>query len=120
MKNIVLPPLGMATGMSMFVMERFRVPWLWAGAALALGAAVLAWPLIRTTRLERRGEDVILHRSKALFVVIFGLAALRFLARGYLDTVLTGGQTAALAYLLAFGMIARWRVQMLLDYRALR
>ena len=118
-KKIVLPPLGMATGLSMLALRAFRIPWQWAGSALLLGAVVLAYPLIRTTRLERRGEDVILHRSKALFAVILGLAAIRFAARGYLDSILTGGQTAALAYLLAFGMIVRWRAQMFRDFRLL-
>jgi membrane protein CcdC involved in cytochrome C biogenesis len=51
--------------------------------------------------------------------VILGLAAIRLLARGYLDTMLTAQQTAALFYLLAFGMIVRWRVQMFLEYRKL-
>lgn len=118
-KKIVMPPLGMATGLSMFAVRGFRVPWHWAGSALLVGAVLLAYPLVRTTRLERRGEDVILHRSKALFAVILGLAAIRFAARGYLDSLLSAGQTAGLAYLLAFGMIVRWRVQMLRDYRVL-
>ncbi|MCC7496007.1 MAG: cytochrome c biogenesis protein CcdC [Bryobacterales bacterium] len=118
-RKIVLPPLGMATGLAMFALRAFRVPWHWAGSALLLGAIVLAYPLVRTTRLERRGQDVILHRSKALFAVILGLAAIRFAARGYLDSILSTGQTASLAYLLAFGMIVRWRVQMLRDYRLL-
>jgi len=41
------------------------------------------------------------------------------LARGYLDTVLSAAQTGAVFYLLALGMIVRWRVQMLLEYRKL-
>ncbi|WP_321477592.1 CcdC protein domain-containing protein [uncultured Paludibaculum sp.] len=47
------------------------------------------------------------------------MGAIRFAARGYLDTILSGQQTAALAYLLAFGMIVRWRTQMYRDFRAL-
>lgn len=119
LKKIVIPPLGMATGLSMFIMPSFRVPWLWAVGALLLGALVLAYPLLRTTRLERQGEAVMMRRSSAFFVVLLGLAAIRLGARGYLDTILSGPQTAAMAYLLAFGMIVRWRTQMYRDYQAL-
>ena len=51
--------------------------------------------------------------------MIVVLAAIRFMARGYLDTVLSAQQTGALFYLLAFGMILRWRATMLLEYRRL-
>lgn len=119
MKKIVIPPLGMATGLCMFVVPAFRVPWVWAAIALALGAIALAYPLLRTSRLTRQGDLVIMQRSRAFFAVIVALAAIRFAARGYLDSVLTLQQTAALFYLLAFGMILRWRAQMLIEYRKL-
>jgi membrane protein CcdC involved in cytochrome C biogenesis len=118
-KSITVPPLCMASGLSMFALPRFQVPWLWASGALAIGAVVLGYPLVRTSRLEKRGEVVMMHRTKALFAVILGLAAIRFLARNYVGQVLTTGQTAALAYLLALGMIVRWRAWMLMEYRAL-
>ena len=60
-----------------------------------------------------------MQRSYAFFGVLILLAAIRISARGYLDTVLSIPQTAGLFFLLAFGMILRWRMQMLLDYRAL-
>jgi membrane protein CcdC involved in cytochrome C biogenesis len=115
-KKIVIPPLGMATGMSMFVVPAFRVPWTWAGIAFLVGAAALAYPLLLTSRLVREGDVVMMQRSNAFFTVLFGLAAIRLLARGYLDTLLSAQQTAALFYLLAFGMIVRWRTQMFLEY----
>ena len=118
-KKIVIPPLGMATGFSMFAVSSFRVPLAWAGIALLTGALALAYPLLLTSRLVRQGDVVMMQRSNAFFAVILGLAAIRLLARGYLDTVLTMQQTGALFYLLAFGMIVRWRAQMLLEYRRL-
>lgn len=118
-KKIVIPPLGMATGMSMFVLPAFRIPWTWALGAVFIGALLLAYPLLRTTRLEREGDAIMMRRSNAFFAVLLGLFAIRFAARGYLDTILSGQQTAALAYLLAFGMIVRWRTEMFLEYRAL-
>ena len=104
----------------MFVLPSFRVPWVWALAAVVVGAAILAYPLVRTTRLRREGEHVLMRRSSAFFLVIIGLALIRLVGRAYLDTILTLPQTGALFYLLAFGMIVRWRTQMYLDYQALK
>jgi membrane protein CcdC involved in cytochrome C biogenesis len=118
-KKIVIPPLGMATGFSMFIVPAFRIPWAWAGAAFLLGAVALAYPLLVTTRLVREGDTVMMQRSTAFFSVIIVLAAIRLLARGYLDSVLSVQQTGALLFVLAFGMILRWRTRMLLEYRRL-
>lgn len=118
-KKIVIPPLGMATGFSMFAVPAFRVPWTWAGIAFLTGAVALAYPLLLTSRLVRQGDAVMMERSNAFFAVILALAAIRLMARGYLDTVLSVQQTGALFYLLAFGMIVRWRTRMLLEYRKL-
>jgi membrane protein CcdC involved in cytochrome C biogenesis len=118
-KKIVIPPLGMATGFLMFVVPAFRVPWTWAGMALLIGAFGLAYPLLATSRLVRQGDVVMMQRSNAFFAVMVGLAAIRLIARGYLDTVLSVQQTGALFYLLAFGIILRWRTRMLLEYRNL-
>ncbi len=119
LKKIIIPPLGMATGFSMFVDSAFRVPWTWALTAFLMGAVVLAWPLLLTTRLERQGETVRMERSSAFLLVILVLAGIRFFARGYFDTVLTAQQTAGIFFILAFGMILIWRAKMLVDYRRL-
>jgi len=119
LKKIVIPPLGMATGFCMFIVPAFRIPWSWAAAAFAIGAVALAYPLLLTSRLVRQGDAVMMQRSNAFFVVILALAAVRLLARGYFDTVLTFQQTGALFFVLAFGMIVRWRLQMLWEYRKL-
>lgn len=118
-KKIVIPPLGMATGFCMFIVPAFRVPWSWAVIAFLLGALALAYPLLVTTKLVRRGDTVMMQRSTAFFTVIIALAAIRLLARGYLDKLLTIEQTGALMFILAFGMIVRWRVTMLVQYRRL-
>jgi membrane protein CcdC involved in cytochrome C biogenesis len=118
-KKIVFPPLGMATGSCMFVVPAFRVPVAWAAIAFVMGAVALAYPLLRTSRLIRDGDRIMMQRSGAFLAVILALAAIRYAARSYLDTLLTVEQTAALFYLLAFGMIVRWRVGMLLEYRKL-
>lgn len=118
-KKIVLPPLGMATGFSMFIVPGFRVPWTWGSIAFVIGAIALAYPLLRTSRLVRQGDVIMMERSNAFFTVILVLFAIRLLARGYFDKLLTVEQTGALFYLLAFGMILRWRARMYLEYREL-
>ncbi len=117
LRKIVIPPLGMATGFSMFVVPAFRIPWAWAGLAFAIGAVALAWPLLLTTRLERQGDAVMMKRSSAFLVVILVLAVIRFAARGYFDTFLTTQQTAGVFFILAFGMIVVWRTKLLVDFR---
>ncbi len=118
-RKIIIPPLGMATGFSMFVVPAFRIPWTWAGSAFLLGSVGLAYPLLRTSRLIRQGDAVMMQRSSAFFAVILVLAAVRILARAYFDTFLSVQQTAALFFVLAFGMILRWRAQMYFEYRKL-
>ena len=116
-RKIVIPPLGMATGFCMFLVPAFRVPWTWAAVAFILGAVLLAYPLIRTSRLTMQGDTVMMHRSASFFVVLVVLAIIRILAHSYFDTIMSVPQTGALFFVLAFGMILRWRVSMLLEYR---
>jgi membrane protein CcdC involved in cytochrome C biogenesis len=113
-KKIIIPPLGMATGFSMF-----RIPWTWGLAAFLIGAFVLAYPLLKTSRLVQQGDAIMMQRSTAFFSVILVLAAVRILARGYFDTILTVEQSGALFFVLAFGMIVHWRFNMLREYRKL-
>jgi membrane protein CcdC involved in cytochrome C biogenesis len=118
-KKIIMPPLGMATGFSMFLVPAFRVPWTWAAVAFLIGGVALAWPLLITSRLVRTGDTIMMQRSNAFFLVVIALAAIRFFARGYLDSMMSLEQTAGLFFVLAFGMILRWRLKMLSQYRAL-
>jgi membrane protein CcdC involved in cytochrome C biogenesis len=60
-----------------------------------------------------------LQRSNAFLAVLLVLAGVRIGARGYFDRILSVQQTAALFFILAFGMILRWRARMYLQYRAL-
>jgi len=119
MRKIIIPPLGMATGFSMFLDPAFRVPLSWAAIAFLIGAVALAWPLLLTTRLEVQGDTVQMKRSSAFLAVILVLAAIRFFARGYFDTILSAQQTAGVFFILAFGMIVIWRAKMLVDFRRL-
>jgi membrane protein CcdC involved in cytochrome C biogenesis len=119
LKKIVMPPLGMATGFCMFIVPAFRIPLLWGLGAFLIGAVVLAYPLLLTSDLHRQNGVIMMKRSSAFFAVIIVLAVVRYLARGFFDRFLTLEQTGALFYLLAFGMILRWRAKLFIAYRAL-
>jgi membrane protein CcdC involved in cytochrome C biogenesis len=118
-RSIVLPPLLMSTGFLMFVRPEFRVSWAWALAAFVLGALVLSYPLLRTSRLAREGDTVVMRRSRAFLLILLALVAVRFVLRDYVGQVLPVTQTAAVFFILAFGMIVRWRAWMLGEYRRL-
>ena len=118
-RKIVIPPLGMATGFGMFFAPQMRVPLLWGVVAVLLGASVLAIPLIRSSSLERAGELVMMRRSQGFLLILLGLLALRIALHEWVGRYVSATQTAALFYLLAFGMIVRWRAQMYYAYRRL-
>ncbi|MDR3744854.1 MAG: cytochrome c biogenesis protein CcdC [Acidobacteriaceae bacterium] len=117
LKKILIPPMGMATGFCMFIAPAFRISLLWAIGAFLLGAVVLAYPLLRTSRLIHDGKAIMMERSNSFFLVIIALAIIRILARSYIDRFLDLNQTAAIFFVLAFGMILRWRLRMFFEYR---
>lgn len=117
--KILIPPLGMATGFCMFFAPQMRVPLLWGIAAFAAGAIFLSHPLIRTSTLTREGDTIWLRRSKAFLAILLALVALRLLLRAYVEQYVSTTQTAALFFLLAFGMLLPWRITMFLRYRKL-
>ncbi len=118
-RAIVIPPLAMSSGFGIFLVPMARVPWTWALAAFVVGLGVLAWPLVRTSRLERRDGTVYLRRSRAFLWIILGLFALRIGLHEEIGHLISPLQTASLFFLLAFGMIVHWRVAMFRDYRRL-
>lgn len=118
-RSIVLPPLAMSTGLSMFALPAMRVPAAWALAALAAGALLLSGLMARTSRLERAGDAIVMRRSRAFVLVLLALAGARLLLREQLDATLPPMRTAALLYLLALGTVAAWRLRMLGEYRRL-
>ncbi len=119
-RKIVIPPLGMSTGFGMFLSAQMRVPLTWAIVAFLFGAIVLSWPLARTSSLERQGDVVMMRRSNGFLLILLGLLALRLVLHEYVGALLPPRQTAAIFFILAFGMILRWRVGMYLRFRALR
>lgn len=119
-RGIVAPPLGMSTGLAMFLAPATRVPWTWAASAFLLGALVLALPVLRTSRLVRDGEAVRVRRSRAFVWILLGLVAVRFGLRAWVERFVTPLQTGGLFFLVAYGTVVRWRAGMLLAYLRLR
>jgi len=119
LKKIIMPPLGMATGFCMFFYPPSRVPWAWGLSAFLIGAVIFAYPLLLTSDLHLQNGVIMMKRSSAFFSVIIVLAVVRYFARGYFDRFLSLEQTGAIFYLLAFGMILRWRAKLFFAYRAL-
>jgi membrane protein CcdC involved in cytochrome C biogenesis len=119
-RKIVIPPLGMSTGFLMFAYAPARIPVLWAFCAFAIGAGVLSYPLVKSSRLTRQGDVVMLQRSRAFLWILLGLFAVRFAARSYVEQFVSPLQTGSIFFVLAFGMITCWRVLMFLEYRKLR
>ncbi|MCC6927601.1 MAG: cytochrome c biogenesis protein CcdC [Gemmatimonadaceae bacterium] len=118
-KAIVIPPLAMSSGFVIFAMPMARVPWTWALGAFLLGCFVLSYPLTRSTRLEPRDGVIYMQRSRAFLAILLALLAVRLLLHDYIGHLISPLQTASLFFLLAFGMIARWRWVMYGQFRAL-
>jgi len=118
-RGIVIPPLSMGTGFSMFAYAPARIPALWALCAFALGALVFSYPLVKTSKLLREGDVVRLRRSRAFVWIILGLFAVRLAARSYCERYISPLQSASTLFVLAFGMVATWRARMFLEYRKL-
>ena len=118
-RSLLIPPAGMALGFGMFLEPHFRVPLVWGILAFLVGAIFFAGPLLATSSLHLQGETIMMKRSRAFFAVIVVLALVRCVARDYFDHFLSMEQTGALFYLLAFGMILRWRAKLYVAYRQL-
>lgn len=119
LKSLIIPPLGMSTGFSMFVVPAFRIPLMWGLAAFVLGAFVFAYPLVSTPQLTVEDGLIMMRRSRWFLVVILALAAVRLGLREYISSIISVQQTAGLFFVLAFGMIVRWRTTLLMEYRRL-
>ena len=116
-KAILIPPLAMSSALFMFLSPPMRVPWSWAIVALLFGVLVLSYPIVRTSRLELRDGVVYMRRSRWFLAILLILFAIRLLLHDYIGHLISPLQTASVFYLMAFGMIVRWRAGMYREYR---
>ncbi|MDZ7543593.1 DUF1453 family protein, partial [Clostridium perfringens] len=118
-KKIIMPPIGMATGFSMFIVPAMRIPWSYAIGAFLFGALLFSYPLIRTSKFERIGEEIYLKRSNMFIIVIIGLLIIRLLMHDVVEQYVSVSQSAGIFFILAFGMLLPWRIAMYAQYRKL-
>lgn len=118
-KKIIMPPLGMATGFAMFVVPEMHIPWLWGLIAFLIGWHLFSFPLIRTTHFEEVEGQIFAKRSPQFAFILIGLLAVRLLLHGVVEQYISVLQTGSVFFILAFGMILRWRLFMLRKFRTL-
>ncbi len=111
-KKIIMPPVGMSTGFLMFLVSQTRIPWLYAFAAFLVGL-MFSYPLILSSKMYVQEGFVYLKRSPAFVVVLLALLIIRIALHTYVESYVSIPQTGALFFILAFGMLAPWRVAML-------
>lgn len=116
-KKIIIPPLGMTTGFLMFIEPDVRIPILWGLLSFLVGWFIFSYPLIRGTKFEKRDDQVFIKRSRSFVYILLGLLAVRLLLHGYIEEFISIPQTAALFFLLAYGMITHWRLAMYRQYK---
>ncbi|CAG9613483.1 hypothetical protein BACCIP111899_02698 [Bacillus rhizoplanae] len=114
LKKIVLPPIFMSTGATMYLLPQFRLTAPEILEAIAVGL-IFSIFLIKTSKFEIREQEIYLKRSKAFVFILIGLLVVRIAFKSYLSQTVDVGQLSGMFFLLAFAMIVSWRVAM---YRA--
>ncbi|RXZ84220.1 cytochrome c biogenesis protein CcdC [Paenibacillaceae bacterium] len=120
LKKIIIPPLAMASGFIMFIIPEMRIPVVWGFSAFCSGLLIFAFPLIVTTRMERKQSNVYVIRSKVFIIIMILLLGIRLSMHGIIEQYMTVPQTGAIFYLLALGMILPWRIAMMNGYLRLQ
>ncbi|GIP58631.1 cytochrome c biogenesis protein CcdC [Paenibacillus sp. FSL W8-0186] len=116
-KKIIIPPLGMTTGFGMFIVPEFHIPILWGAVAFAVGWLFFSYPLNRSTQFELIDGEVYAKRTRGFAYILIGLLALRLVLHEVVEQYISVLQTGSVFFLLAYGMILRWRLFMLKEYR---
>lgn len=116
-KKIIMPPVGMATGFAMFVAPEMHIPLLWALIAFLVGWFVFSYPLIRTTHFEVEEGHIYAKRSPQFAFILIGLFIIRLSLHSVVEQYISVLQTGSVFFILAFGMIVRWRLFMLRKFK---
>jgi membrane protein CcdC involved in cytochrome C biogenesis len=120
-KKIILPPLFMATGWSMFIMPMFRPTFNELISAVIMGM-LFSIILVKTSKFEVRDDQIYLQRSKWFLAALIGLVALRMIGKIILAKTIEidPAQMSGMFYILAFSMILPWRIGMYIGFRKLK
>lgn len=114
-KKIILPPLFMSTGALMFILPEFHIKWIQVLEAIIIGMICSIF-LIKTSKFETRDKAIYLIPSKSFVFILFGLLLFRICIKLIIGSTITLGETSGMFFLLAFGMIATWRLSMLYKF----
>lgn len=117
-KKIILPPFFMSTGALMFIFPYFRI----SGQEIleaAIAGILFSFLLIKTTKFEIKDNDIYLINSKAFIYILFGLLAIRIVAKFILSSSIDVGPLGGMFWMLAFCMIVPWRIAMFINYKKL-
>lgn len=114
-KKIILPPLFMSTGALMFIFPEFQIKWIQVLEAVGVGIICSIF-LIKTSKFEIRNKAIYLIPSKSFIFILFGLLLSRICIKLLIGSTISLGETSGMFFLLAFGMIATWRISMLYKY----
>src|SRR5699024_10137516 len=96
----------------MFIFPYFRVEWTQVFEALFVGM-IFSIFLIKSSKFEIRNQHIYLIASKSFVFILFGLLAIRLVAKVMMGSKISLGETSGMFFLLAFGMIVTWRLAML-------
>ncbi|CQR47597.1 hypothetical protein BN1058_01924 [Paraliobacillus sp. PM-2] len=117
-KRILLPPAFMSTGACMFIFPPFRVPMIEVVLALIVGMLFSIF-LIKSTQMEVNKGEIYLKPSKYFIFILIGLLLVRLLLKWLVSAQISFGETSGIFFLLAFGMIVTWRLNMYFRYKNL-
>ena len=76
--------------------------------------------LIKTSKFEVKDNQIFMQRSKAFIFILIGLLLIRLIAKIILGTTFEIGVLSGMFFILAFGMIAPWRLVMYLQYKKIK
>ncbi|PDZ72091.1 CcdC family protein [Bacillus pseudomycoides] len=117
--KIILPPIFMSTGASMYFLPEFRLTTTEILEAVIVGLFFSIF-LIKTSKFEIRGKDIYLIPSKAFIFILVGLLVVRIAFKSYLSQSIDLGQLSGMFFLLAFAMIVSWRIGMYRSFMKLQ
>ncbi|WP_126426089.1 CcdC family protein [Brevibacillus marinus] len=115
-KSILLPPLMMTTGFSMFHFPEVLTPLSYDLVAFLVGT-LFSIPLILSSRFEVVGKEIYLKRSNVFIGILLALVIVRLVVKVEVGDLFTPLQTAGLFFVLAYGMILPWRIAVYIMYR---
>lgn len=119
LKRILLPTIMMSTGLIMFVFPFFYITIKLLIEALVVGL-FFAIILIKLSKFKVEHNQIYLLQSKYIMPLLLFFFVIRMFIKIVIGTTITVGQTGGTFFVLAFSMLATWRIAMAIRYLKLR